>query len=257
MRRLLAMAALAAALAAPGAGRGAENGPALPHRAWTFDGLFGTFDHAALQRGSQVYLQVCATCHSLRLLYYRNLAGIGLDRDRIKEIAAGAEVTDGPNEQGEMFQRPGRPTDRFKSPFPNEQAARVANNGAYPPDLSLLTKARVGGADYLYALLTGYRDPPAGVTVEQGMHFNEYFAAGNRQIAMPPPLQENVVQYADGTKATVEQMAADVTSFLAWAAEPELEARKRMGVKVMLFLIVLTGMLYAVKVKIWGDVAHA
>jgi ubiquinol-cytochrome c reductase cytochrome c1 subunit len=257
MKRLFALAGLAAALAWPGAGGAAENGHALPHRSWTFDGLFGTFDHAALQRGSQVYLQVCATCHSLNQLYYRNLGDIGLDKERIKEIAAGVEVTDGPNDQGEMFQRPGKPTDRFKSPFANEQAARVANNGAYPPDLSLVVKARVGGADYLYALLTGYREPPSGMKVEQGMHFNEFFSGGNQQIAMPPPLQEDVVQYADGTKATIEQMAADVTSFLAWAAEPELETRKRIGVKVILFMIVLTGMLYAVKVKIWGDVEHA
>jgi ubiquinol-cytochrome c reductase cytochrome c1 subunit len=167
-------------------------------------------------------------------------------------LAAEVEVTDGPNDQGEMFQRPGRPSDRFPSPFPNEQAARAANNGAAPPDLSLMVKARAGGADYIHALLTGYSDPPQGVTLMEGMHYNKYFPG--HQIAMPPPLNPDQVTYADGTKATVEQMAHDVSAFLAWAAEPELEARKRLGLKVVLFLLILTGLLYVAKRKIWSDV---
>jgi ubiquinol-cytochrome c reductase cytochrome c1 subunit len=256
MKRALLRGGLAAALLWTGPSLGATDGHAIPHRHWSFDGLFGTFDRAAVQRGFQVYSQVCAACHALKLIHYRNLADIGFDKDKVKQVAAAVEVADGPNDQGEMFQRPGRPSDPFKSPFANEQAARVANNGAYPPDLSLIIKSRVGGADYTYALLTGYRDAPAEVQLRQGLHYNEYFAAGNRQIAMPPPLQEDGVQYEDGTKATIEQMAADVSAFLAWAAEPELETRKRLGVKVILFLILLTGLLYAIKVSVWKDVKH-
>lgn len=256
MRRVLAFAGVAAALLWSVPGQAAGDSHAAPPRHWSFDGLFGTFDHAALQRGFQVYSAVCAACHAMKLVHYRNLGDIGLGKDKIKEIAATVEVGDGPNDQGEMFQRPGRASDRFKSPFANEQAARAANNGAYPPDLSLMIKARVGGPNYIYGLLTGYRDAPAEVQIRQGLHYNEYFSAGNRQIAMPPPLQEDGVQYEDGTKATIEQMAADVTTFLSWAAEPELEARKRLGVKVILFLFLLTGMFYAFKVKIWKEIKH-
>ena len=177
-----------------------------------------------------------------------------LTEDQVKKIAAAKEVTDGPNDEGEMFQRPARPSDKFVKPFPNEQAARAANNGAYPPDLSLIVKARVGGADYLHALLTGYKEPPADVKMSEGMYYNVYFP-GN-QIAMAPPLAEGVVEYADKTKATVSQMAHDLTTFLAWAAEPETEDRKRIGIKAILFLIVLTGMLYAIKRKVWSDLKH-
>ncbi|MFO0998178.1 MAG: cytochrome c1 [Alphaproteobacteria bacterium] len=218
---------------------------------WPFKGVFGTFDRAAQQRGFQVYTQVCSACHSMKLLYYRDLAGIGLGDEAIKEIAAGVEVTDGPNDEGEMFQRPGRPSDHFRSPFPNENAARAANNGAYPPDLSLITKARDGGADYVYSILTSFSEEvPADVKMMPGMNYNTAFS-GN-QIAMAPPLAEGAVTYADGTPATVDQMASDVASFLAWASEPEMEVRKRLGVKVILFLLVLTGMLYAVKRKVWS-----
>lgn len=223
----------------------------LKHVEWSFGGVFGTFDRAAAQRGYQVYSQVCAACHSMNLLYYRDLAGIGLGDDAIKEAAAAIEVTDGPNDEGEMYQRPGRPSDHFKAPFPNENAARAANNGAYPPDLSLITKARDGGADYVYSLLTSFSDqPPANIKMMPGMNYNTVFS-GN-QIAMAPPLAEGAVEFADGTPATVDQMARDVTTFLAWASEPEMEVRKRLGVKVILFLIVLTGMLYAVKRKVWS-----
>ncbi|MCZ8142020.1 MAG: cytochrome c1 [Acetobacteraceae bacterium] len=226
----------------------------IPDRKFSFDGIFGTYDRASAQRGFQVYKEVCAACHGLRLVSYRNLRELGLTEAQVAAIAAQFEIKDGPNDEGQMFERPGRPADRFRSPFPNDAAARAANNGALPPDLSVMTKARAGGADYLFALLTGYVDPPPGVTVMDGMHFNKYFP-GN-QIAMGPVLNPDQVEYADGTKATIEQMAHDVSTFLQWAAEPELEKRRAMGVKVIIFLTILAGLTYAVKRKIWADVKH-
>ena len=251
MGRLATMVVAAGLAASAGSALAAESIEA-PEREWSFHGLFGTFDRGALQRGFQVYQEVCAGCHSLRLVSYRNLAAIGFSEDQVKKIAASVEVTDGPNDDGEMFQRPGRPSDRFVSPFANANAARAANNGALPPDLTLMVKARTGGVDYLYGILTGYRDPPKGRELAEGMSYNLYFPG--RHIAMPPPLADDAVEYADKTKATVVQMAVDLTTFLAWTAEPELEERKRMGVKVLLFLLVLTGMMYVVKRKIWADV---
>ncbi|MFM7419135.1 MAG: cytochrome c1, partial [Alphaproteobacteria bacterium] len=180
----------------------------IPDRKFSFDGVFGTYDRASAQRGFQVYKEVCAACHSMRLLSYRNLRDLGLTEAQVAAIASQFEIKDGPNDEGQMFERPGRPADRFRSPFANDAAARAANNGALPPDLSVMTKARAGGADYLFALLTGYVDPPAGVTVMDGMHFNRYYP-GN-QIAMGAPLNPDQVDYADGTSATVEQMAHDV-----------------------------------------------
>ncbi len=253
MRKVLVTISAAAVLvlgALPVQAAGEAVKPPAQH--WSFSGLFGTFDRGALQRGFEVYNGVCAGCHSARLLAYRNLQDIGYSEAQAKAIAASKEVTDGPNDQGEMFKRPGQLSDRFVKPFPNDNAARAANNGALPPDLSLMVKARKDGANYMYALMTGYRTPPAGTTVPDGMSYNLYFPGHN--IAMPPPLSDGAVEYADKTKATVDQMARDVTTFLAWAAEPELEARKRMGVKVVLFLLVLTGLLYGVKRKIWADV---
>ena len=222
-----------------------------PSQNWSFQGMFGTFDQGALQRGFQVYNEGCAGCHSLRLVAYRNLVEIGFTEDQVKAIAEEKEVQDGPNDEGEMFDRPARLSDRFVKPFPNDNAARAANNGALPPDLSLMVKARKDGANYLYALMTGYKEPPAGTELPDGMAYNVYFPG--KQIAMPPPLSEDGVEYADKTKATVAQMASDVTTFLAWAAEPELEERKRLGIKVLLFLVVLSGLLYAVKRRIWSD----
>ena len=251
MREILLAAALALLLAAPAAPAAAAGAAKPPEQAWSFDGVFGTFDRASLRRGLIVYRQVCANCHSLSLVAYRHLAGADFSADEIKAIAATVEVTDGPNDQGEMFQRPGRPADKFKAPFANENAARAANNGAYPPDLSLMIKARKGGANYVHALLSGYKDPPAGVQLADGMSFNAYFPG--QQIAMGAPLAEGSVDYPDGTKASIEQMARDVVTFLAWTAEPEMEARKRLGLKVLLFLLVLTGMLYALKRMIWSD----
>ena len=252
MREILLGAALAIGLALPAAPALAAGGaPKPPEQAWSFDGVFGAFDRASLRRGLIVYRNVCSACHSLNLVAYRHLSGVGFSDDEIKAIAAAVEVADGPNDQGEMFQRPGRTSDKFKAPFANVNAARVANNGAYPPDLTLMTKARKGGANYVHALLTGYKDAPAGVTVADGMSYNVYFPS--QQIAMGSPLNDGSVDYPDGTKATVDQMAKDVVTFLAWTAEPEMEARKRLGLKVLLFLLVLTGMLFALKRMIWSD----
>jgi len=253
MRRMIFAKVLAAALLFSGGAFASGGGKALKEVSWPWDGMFGSYDKAALQRGLQVYKNVCAGCHGLRLVAYRNLSALGYNEDQIKAFAKEYEVqNEDPNDQGEMFMRPARPSDRFGSPFPNEQAARTANNGAYPPDLSLIVKARAHGSDYLYSLLAGYSEPPAGVEVMEGLSYNPYFS-GN-WIAMPPPLSEGAVEYADGTKATVDQMAKDVTSFLTWAAMPELEARKGMGLRVLIFLLVLTGLVIAVKKKIWADV---
>jgi ubiquinol-cytochrome c reductase cytochrome c1 subunit len=223
-----------------------------PQQKWSFSAPFGTFDRASAQRGFLVYKSVCATCHSLALIKYRNLQEIGFSEKEVKAIAAQHEIVDGPNDEGEMFQRPALPSDPFVKPYANEQAARAANQGAYPPDLSLITKARIHGADYIVALLTGYKEPPKEIILYPGKSYNPYFPGG--QISMPPPLSEGLVTYDDGTPATVEQMARDVATFLAWAAEPELEARKRLGIKMLISLAVLTFLLYLVKKAIWARV---
>jgi ubiquinol-cytochrome c reductase cytochrome c1 subunit len=230
----------------------AAEAPEPPHQNWSFEGPLGTFDRAALQRGYQVYKEVCSACHSMNQLYYRNLAALGFNDAEIKALAAEATVTDGPNDQGEMFERPGRPSDHFKAPFPNAKAASAANNGAAPPDLSLIIKALHGGSDFVYALLNGYTDPPAGVKVPDGMNYNVMFPG--HMIAMPPPLSEGAVTFADGTAASVPQMAHDVVTFLTWASEPEMEQRKRIGLKVMAYLLLMAGVLFALKRKIWRDV---
>lgn len=257
MRQLIARSTILAAaacltfgFAAPA--RAAEEGMSFPHQKWSFDGVFGTFDRSALQRGFQVYKEICSNCHSMNLMAYRDLSEIGFSVDQVKAVAAEVQVTDGPNDQGEMFKRPGKPSDRFKAPFANDEAARVANGGALPPDLTLITKARSGGPDYVYAILNGFKDTPAGFKLNEGMNYNEAFPG--HQIAMPPPLSDGAVTYADGTKATVKQMAHDVVTFLEWTANPELEARHRLGVKVLIFLLLLTALLYAVKRKVWADV---
>lgn len=252
MRRfvLASLAAVTLGLAATAAGAVEE--VEVPKEEWSFEGVFGTFDRGALQRGFQVYNDVCSACHSLSLLSYRNLETIGFTEDQVKAIAAQKTVTDGPNDQGEMFDRPARPSDNFVPPFPNDQAARASNGGALPPDLSLIAYSREGGADYIHAILNGYVEPPEGVEVPAGMFYNAYFPG--HFIAMPPPLSEGLVEFADGTPATVEQMSRDVATFLTWAAEPHLEDRKRTGVKVVLFLVVFTGLLYASKRKIWQNV---
>jgi ubiquinol-cytochrome c reductase cytochrome c1 subunit len=251
--RFAIFAAMLGALAAtPAAAQQTEPAPYVAQN-WSFDGPFGTFDRASAQRGYQVYKEVCSACHAMKEGYYRDLAGIGLSEAQIAATAASVTV---PviGDDGQPTERPGLPSDHFRSPFPNEAAARTAMNGAYPPDLSVMEKARAGGPDYIFALLTGYGEPPAGMKLADGMNYNKYFP-GN-QITMPQPLHDGQVTYADGTTASVEQMSRDVVTFLAYIANPEMEARKRMGVKVVLFLIFLTGLTYAVKRKVWSDVDH-
>ena len=231
---------------------GATSDVKLMEQKWPFNGIFGRFDESSLQRGFQVYREVCAACHGIRHISYRDLKGIGYTNDEIKVIAADYEIVDGPNDEGEMFEREALPSDKFVGPYENDKIARLANNGAYPPDLSLIVKARANGADYLYSLLNGYKDYPENFEASEGMYYNEFYPG--YQIAMPSPLMDDIVEYSDGTEATQEQIAKDVTSFLAWTAEPELEERKSLGVKTLFFLILLTIMLLGVKRKIWKDV---
>ena len=216
---------------------------------WPFNGIFGRFDKASLQRGFKVYSEVCSACHGLRHVSYRDLVGIGYSNDEIKVIAGEYEVVDGPNEEGEMFTRDAKLSDKFVGPYENDQVARLANNGAYPPDLSLIVKARAGGANYIYSLLNGYKDFPENFEASEGMYYNEYYP-GN-QIAMPPQIEDDIVEFDDGTTASHIQIARDITSFLAWAAEPELESRKSLGVKTLFFLVLITIMLLGVKRKVW------
>lgn len=251
MRKLSLIAAFAALLLSPGAL--AASDVADPKEInWNHGGAFGTFDRAAVQRGLQVYREVCSGCHGLKYIAFRNLLEIGLNEDQAKAIAAEYTVMDGPNNEGDMFERAGKLSDYMPSPFDNEKAARASNNGALPPDLSLIVKARAGAENYIYSLLTGYSDAPSGITVADGMSYNPYFPS--HQIAMGPPIDDEVVDYIDGTKNSREQIAKDVVTFLAWAAEPTLEVRKKMGVKVVLYLILLTIVLYLVKRRVWADV---
>ena len=227
----------------------------IPEYDWSFKGITGKFDRGSLQRGYQVYTEVCSSCHSMSLLSYRNLGEKGgpeFSVEQVKAIAANFEVTDGPNNDGEMFTRPGRPSDKFVSPYPNIQAAMAANGGAYPPDMSVLVKARKGGADYIYSVLTGYTEPPTNFELEEGVYYNKYME-GNK-IKMSNPLSDDLVSYSDGTKATEAQMAKDVTTFLSWAAEPELETRHKTGVKVILYLILLSVLVFLSMKKIWSRV---
>ena len=222
---------------------------------WSFKGLFGKFDRGALQRGYQVYTEVCSSCHSMQYLSYRNLSEKGgpeFTEQEAKSIAASFEVTDGPNADGDMFTRPGKLSDKFVMPYDNKKAAQAANGGAYPPDMSVLVKARGGGVDYIYSLLQGYEDPPVGITMDDGVYYNKYMY-GNK-IKMANQLSNGLVEYGDGTDATVEQMSKDVTTFLTWAAEPHLEARHRMGFKAIVYLIILTVLVYFSMKKIWSRV---
>ena len=221
---------------------------------WSFEGVFGTFDRASLQRGYQVYQEVCSGCHSAQYLSYRNLSEKGgpeFSLNEVKAIAAQFEVTDGPNEDGEMFTRPGRLSDKFVSPFLNAKAAAAANGGAYPPDMSVLVKARKGGADYIYSLLLGYEEAPAGYELDDGVYYNKYMTG--HKIMMAEPISDGSVEYADGTETSKAQIAKDVTTFLVWAADPHLEARHKMGFKVFLYLIVLLTLVYLSKQKVWSS----
>jgi ubiquinol-cytochrome c reductase cytochrome c1 subunit len=240
---------------------------------YSFEGPFGTFSRGQLQRGYKVYKEVCASCHSMRLLTFRNLADPGgpeFTEDQVKALAATFQMQDGPDESGEMFNRPALPSDRFPSPFANEQAARAANGGALPPDLSLMTKARegwtgtfrqlangIGGPEYVYSVLTGYEPEPPELAAEKppGKYYNPYFANGH-WISMPPPLSDGQVTFDDGASNTVENMARDVSAFLAWTAEPKLEQRKALGFQVMIFLIVFSALVYLAKQKIWSGIDH-
>jgi len=220
---------------------------------WSFKGVFGTFDRASLQRGYQVYQEVCAGCHSVQHLSYRNLSEKGgpeFSVEEAKAIAAQFEVEDGPNSDGEMFMRPGRLSDKFVKPYPNVEASTTANGGAYPPDMSVLAKARAGGADYIYSLLLGYEEAPEGFELDEGVYYNKYMP-GNK-IKMSSPLMDGIVEYADGTEATTAQMSKDVTAFLVWAAEPHLEAQHRTGFKAIIYLIVLLTLVFMSKQKVWS-----
>ena len=222
---------------------------------WSFKGPFGKFDRAALQRGYQVYQEVCASCHSLKYMSYRNLSEQGGPEFSVQEakaIAANFEIPDGPNTDGEMFTRPGRLSDKFAMPYANEQEAKSANGGAYPPDMSVLVKARKGGVDYIYSVLLGYEEPPQDIKLDDGVYYNKYMY-GNK-IKMPAPLSEGLVEYADGTNATEQQMAKDVVSFLMWTAEPHLEQRHKIGFRAIIYLIILSILVYFSMKKIWSRI---
>ncbi len=253
----------------------AQEADAPPRQTWSFHGPFGTYDQAQLQRGFKIYREVCSSCHSLKLLAFRNLAdpgGPGFTEAQAAAVAATFQVTAGPNDQGQMFQRPGQIADYFPPPFANDEAARAAFGGKLPPDMSVLAKARSyeagfpwfivdaftayqeDGPDYIHAIVTGYTDPPAGFTLPPGGQYNKYFPG--HAIGMPKPLSDGQVEYTDGTPTTVDQYGKDVAAFLMWAAEPTLDARKRLGFQVMVFLIVFTGLLYFTKKRVWHAVEH-
>lgn len=224
---------------------------------WTFDGPLGTFDQAQLQRGYKIYKEVCSACHSLQYIRFRNLGqpgGPAFSEGSIEALAAGVKVMGDPDDKGERRERPGRAADSLPGPYANEGEARAANGGALPPDLSLIAKAREGGPDYIYALLTGYAEPPADIKMTEGMHYNKAFPG--HQLAMPQPLQDGAVEYTDGTAATLDHYARDIAAFLMWTAEPTLEERHALGFRIMLFLIVLAGLTYAAKIRIWKRIKH-
>ncbi|MDG7056191.1 MAG: cytochrome c1 [Wolbachia endosymbiont of Meromenopon meropis] len=227
----------------------AEEFKPLPNKKmnWSFDGITGYFDREAIRRGYKVYKEVCAACHSMNRVAFRNLQDIGFSEDDVKRIAASYKVKDGPNDLGEMFDRPGIPSDYFVAPFASKEAAAASNNGAIPPDLSLIIKARHDGANYVYSLLTDYQDNKQD---ENGLYFNSYFPTG--KLAMAPPLSEGIVEYDDTMPATVENMAYDVVNFLQWAAEPELEHRHKLGFKVIAYFVVLTVFFILTNNKTWN-----
>jgi len=233
----------------------AESSSELLKVDWSFKSFIGKFDRASLQRGYQVYNEVCSSCHSVKYLSYRNLAEKGgpeFSEEEAKAIASNFEVIDGPDSTGEMFTRSARLSDKFVMPYANEEEAKSANGGAYPPDMSVLVKARKGGADYVYSLLLGYEDPPADVKLDDGVYYNKYMY-GNK-IKMSAPLSDDLIEYSDGTKATTEQMSKDVVSFLMWAAEPHLEQRHKFGFRVLIYLIIISVLVYFSMKKIWSRI---
>jgi len=271
-RKLLALLAAGSLLGLTALATAQEHDqPVPPRQKWSFAGPFGQYDRGQLQRGFKVYKEVCAVCHGLKMIAFRNLADLGYSEAQVKAIAAEYKIQDGPNDQGDMFERNGRPADYFPTPWPNENAARARYNGV-PPDMSVLAKARTyergfpwfifdmfiqfqeQGVDYIHALLVGYEEKaPAGVTLPQGTFYNKYFPG--HAIAMPPPLTDKRVDYTDGSPTTVDQYAKDVAAFMMWAAEPHMEARKRIGFQVMIFLIVFAGLMYFTKKQVWAE-AH-
>jgi ubiquinol-cytochrome c reductase cytochrome c1 subunit len=273
IHRLLAAAVSALALAAPAAQAAGEQKHPEEHT-WAFEGPFSSFDRATLQRGFQVYMQVCSSCHGMQQLSIRHLGMEGgpfqtitidgeeqtfdnpNDNPVLRAIAADMmPIEDGPDEYGDMFERERRPSDPFPYPFANEQQARSANGGAYPPDLSVIVKARHGGAEYIRSLLLGYdQEPPEDLDLRPGQYYNPYMSG--QVIAMPPQLYEGIVEYEDGTEATPDQMAHDIAAFLAWTSEPHMEARKRMGLMVMIYLLALAVLLYASYRQIWSKIEH-
>jgi len=292
MKKLVASIALIAAIAGFSAGSAAaaeghglaadvEHAVAGGHfpvykpvpQKWSFAGPFGKYDKAQLQRGLQIYKEVCSACHSMKLVPFRMLGELGYTEEQVKAFAAQYTVTDGPNGDGEMYERPAVPSDYFPSPFPNAAAAAAANNGAAPPDFSLIAKARgvergfptfifdiftqyqEGGPDYIYNLLTGYVEAPEGFKVPEGANFNPHFA-GAATLAMAQPISDEAVEYTDGTKPTLDNYARDVSAFLMWAAEPHLEQRKQTGFMVMMFLIIFSGFLYLTKRAVYSNKAH-
>merc|ERR1712214_249181 len=221
--------------------------PALP---WNHKGYMDSLDHESVRRGYQVYKQVCSACHSMRFLAFRNLVDVAYTEEQVKAIAADINVVDGPNDSGEMFERPGKLSDYFPKPYDNDQAAAAANNGAIPPDLSFIALARHGREDYIYHLLTSYCDPPAGVNLMDGQHFNPYFPGG--ALAMAAPIYNEIIEYDDGTPATQSQLAKDVCTYLTWAASPEHDMRKKMSIKVMGFLVFAFGISWYIKRHRWS-----
>lgn len=281
LRKGIALAALGLALVSgPALASGTTQAP-MKHVEFSFEGPFGKFDQAQLQRGYKVYREVCSACHSMDLMYFRNLGQKGgpffdpkyknpNDNPYVKAIAADYQINDLDSETGDVIQRPGVPADKFPAPFPNEPAARASNGGALPPDLSVIVKARHHGAHYVYSLLSGYKDPPKGLTVGVGQHYNPYMPGdltaawhGDHDkmpkggfIAMAPQLEADKVSFDDGTKSTIEQQAKDVAAFLAWASEPKMEERKSFGLAAMIYLLIFSALLYASYRRIWRNVAH-
>jgi ubiquinol-cytochrome c reductase cytochrome c1 subunit len=254
MRKYILTAAAALALTFPVASFGAEEVIHIPKEKWSFNGVTGHWDKEQLQRGFQVYKEVCAACHSLEYVSFRNFEALGYSEAQVKALALEYEVEDGPDDNGDMFKRKAKPSDKLPKPYPNDKFARASNNGALPPDLSLMAKARHGGPDYIYHLLIGYEEAPKDLKLADGMSYNKYFTG--HQIAMPKQIEDGKVDYADGTKNDAQQIAKDVSAFLMWTAEPKMEARHATGVRVILFTLLFTVLAYFLKRRIWARIGH-